>query len=65
MKDGIYIKILKNTIRIIIFIIIIEISSFSHNEILFQHLNVENGLSQNGIYSIIQDEKGLMWFGVK
>ena len=60
MKDGIYIKILKNTIRIII-----EISSFSHNEILFQHLNVENGLSQNGIYFIIQDEKGFMWFGVK
>jgi hypothetical protein len=65
MKDGIYIKILKNTIRIIIFIIIIEISSFSQNEILFQHLNVENRLSQNGIYSILQDEKGFMWFGVK
>jgi ligand-binding sensor domain-containing protein len=37
----------------------------SQNELSFNHINVENGLSQNSVISIIQDAKGYMWFGTK
>ncbi len=30
---------------------------------VFEHLSIENGLSHNTVTSIIQDHKGLMWFG--
>ncbi|MBI5662513.1 MAG: hypothetical protein HZC46_10245 [Ignavibacterium album] len=29
----------------------------------FTHLQIEDGLSQSTVYSIIQDKKGFMWFG--
>lgn len=29
----------------------------------FEHLSIENGLSHNTVTSILQDSKGLMWFG--
>ena len=31
--------------------------------LLFNHLNVENGLSQNSVIAIAQDGHGFMWFG--
>ena len=31
----------------------------------FKHYNINNGLSQNTVYSIFQDNKGFMWFGTK
>lgn len=31
----------------------------------FDHYTVENGLSQNSVLSIIQDNKGFMWFGTR
>jgi len=30
---------------------------------VFTHLNVENGLSQNSVLAIAQDSRGFMWFG--
>lgn len=33
------------------------------NAIEFDRLNVEHGLSQNTVYSILQDHKGYIWFG--
>lgn len=32
-------------------------------EIKFEHLSIEDGLSQNSISAIIQDSRGFMWFG--
>jgi signal transduction histidine kinase/ligand-binding sensor domain-containing protein len=29
----------------------------------FKHISVENGLSQNSVWSIVQDKTGFMWFG--
>lgn len=29
--------------------------------IRFRHLNIENGLSQNTIYDVLQDQRGLIW----
>jgi ligand-binding sensor domain-containing protein len=35
------------------------------NKIAFNHLTVENGLSQSSVFSIAQDSMGFMWFGTK
>jgi ligand-binding sensor domain-containing protein/DNA-binding response OmpR family regulator/nitrogen-specific signal transduction histidine kinase len=37
----------------------------SASKISFNHLTVENGLSQSGVLSIAQDSMGFMWFGTK
>ena len=31
----------------------------------FRHLTINNGLSQNAVFAITQDQKGFMWFGTK
>lgn len=31
----------------------------------FDRLDINDGLSQNTVTSIIQDDKGFMWFGTK
>jgi len=31
----------------------------------FQHINKKNGLSQNTVNTILQDQQGFMWFGTK
>src|SRR5688572_11396700 len=33
--------------------------------LLFHHLDVENGLSQNSVLCVAQDSRGLMWFGTR
>jgi ligand-binding sensor domain-containing protein/signal transduction histidine kinase/DNA-binding response OmpR family regulator len=35
------------------------------NQVSFEHLTVESGLSQSRIFSITQDSLGFMWFGTK
>lgn len=39
--------------------------SASGQDVRFQHLNVDNGLSQNSITSMIQDSQGFIWFGTE
>jgi ligand-binding sensor domain-containing protein len=34
-------------------------------DINFKHLSVDHGLSNNFLYSILQDSKGFMWFGTE
>jgi len=31
----------------------------------FEHLSLEDGLSQSTVYAILQDNKGFMWFGTQ
>lgn len=31
----------------------------------FRHLSINDGLSQNAVFAILQDSKGFMWFGTK
>ncbi len=48
------------------FFIIISLSSIlPQGSIAFNHLTVENGLSQSSVMCILQDEKGFMWFGTQ
>ena len=37
----------------------------ANNNLRFEHITVDEGLSQNGAYAIIQDSKGFMWFGTQ
>ncbi|MBU1680411.1 MAG: hypothetical protein KKD86_16430 [Bacteroidetes bacterium] len=47
-----------------IFLIIFSISIYGQWENhTFQHITIEDGLSQSSIFSILQDSKGFMWFG--
>ncbi len=35
------------------------------NDIKFEHISLEQGLSQSSVYCILQDSKGFMWFGTQ
>ncbi len=36
-----------------------------HQNIKFEHLTVDDGLSFNQIFCILQDSEGFMWFGTE
>lgn len=38
---------------------------FSQGHIVFNHLTIEDGLSQSSVTCIFQDRKGFMWFGTQ
>lgn len=55
-------------LRLAFLIIFIRSISSSFGQFVkpkFQHLGIENGLSQNQVTSICQDYKGFMWFGTR
>ena len=41
------------------------VKCFAQNLEVFDHLSVNDGLSQSTIYAITQDSKGFMWFGTR
>ena len=50
--------------RLTIYLFILFISAITpqKNEIKFEHLSLEQGLSNKAVFSIIQDKRGFMWF---
>jgi hypothetical protein len=38
--------------------------SLNAQEISFSHLTIDNSLSQNAVYSVLQASRGFMWFGI-
>ncbi len=38
---------------------------YTRGDLRFEHITVEDGLSQNSAFSILQDSKGFMWFGTE
>ena len=51
----------------IIFLLIYASFSFasSNNDIKFEHISVEQGLSHTKVFCIFQDSRGFMWFGTE
>jgi signal transduction histidine kinase/ligand-binding sensor domain-containing protein len=47
----------------IFFILELSLTALSGQEIKFEYLTADNGLSQNSISCILQDKRGFMWFG--
>ena len=40
-----------------------ETGAYAQNTLIFKNINVDNGLPQNTVLSVLQDDKGYMWFG--
>ncbi|EJX06471.1 two-component system sensor histidine kinase/response regulator, hybrid (one-component system) [gut metagenome] len=55
-----YIRYILSTLLLYLFY-----NSISAQNISFQHLTTDDGLSHNAIMSIYQDERGFMWFGTR
>jgi signal transduction histidine kinase/ligand-binding sensor domain-containing protein/DNA-binding response OmpR family regulator len=61
-KKPAFIKTLKAFfVSVLVFLSLIAVSQ--NNNFRFKHLNVSNGLSNNNVQSVIQDNEGFMWFG--
>ncbi len=41
------------------------VESMADQPILFEHVSLEQGLSQSSVFSILQDSTGFMWFGTQ
>ena len=39
--------------------------SAQNDDIIFEHLSVDDGLSQVIVFSVFQDSRGFMWFGTQ
>ncbi len=39
--------------------------SLTQEKLKFKHLSINDGLSQNAVFAILQDSRGFMWFGTK
>ncbi len=51
--------------RTLTILLMISHACAQDNTMRFEHLTVEDGLSEGAIYSILQDTKGFMWFGTR
>lgn len=52
--------------RLFVFVVVFQLSFATlgqESRIQFEHLNTEDGLSQNSVLDMVQDKKGFMWFG--
>ena len=59
---------LRSKYLIIVLMILEGVASVCYSrgsELKFRHITTEQGLSQNSIFSILQDHKGFMWFGTQ
>jgi ligand-binding sensor domain-containing protein/signal transduction histidine kinase len=52
-------------IKLIFLLIIFSISSFSAADFKFDHLLIEDGISQSTIFDIHQDSEGFLWFATQ
>ncbi|MCW8805375.1 MAG: SpoIIE family protein phosphatase [Ignavibacteriaceae bacterium] len=56
-------------IRVILFLLISFLLSFSNisaqSDVIFNHLTIDDGLSQSSVTCILQDKNGFMWFGTQ
>ena len=56
------------TAKLLVFwgLCVLQLPAFSQDfSPRFRHLTIDNGLSQNAVFAILQDQQGFMWFGTK
>ena len=57
-------QIIKNKITLLLVLFVLCLNNlYSQHPIKFKHLKVQDGLSQNWVKTICQDQQGFMWFG--
>jgi len=50
-------------VNLLLFAFFFQIAAFAQRpHIKFEHISLEDGLSQSSVYGIVQDTKGFMWF---
>ena len=55
----------KKYLAVVFLLYLFSINGTAQNNISFNHLTVENGLSQSAVTCILQDKDGFMWFGTQ
>ena len=55
----------KSSVLVLYFLFSTFTLLYSHNDIVFQKISVEQGLTQFSVTSIYQDEYGTLWFGTR
>jgi len=65
MEKYLYINVTRYILIFLIHFISVSVFSLGNSDFHFSKIQVDNGLSENGIYTILQDSRGFMWFGTK
>ena len=58
-------KCIRQTLFTLFFLLAQGVFASPGAELSFHHLDISNGLSQNGIKCMVQDRTGFMWFGTE
>ncbi len=56
---------MKKLLSVVLIVFISFISVAQQSNIKFRHLTIKDGLSQSNVSTILQDSKGLIWFGTQ
>lgn len=59
---GPFLKTISSAVAVLV-LFCVELSIAQPNRIHFDHITTQEGLSQNDVNCIVQDQKGFMWFG--
>ncbi|MCK5077749.1 MAG: hypothetical protein KAR38_15305, partial [Calditrichia bacterium] len=61
-----HLKVFKYSIKLLLVsTILLKFNFAGNNNIRFEHLGLEDGLSQVSVFCILQDDQGFMWFGTQ
>ena len=64
-KNALYLQDkMKKQILLAMMLCVAALSAFAHGY-MFRHLEVADGLSNNAVFAILQDQDGFMWFGTR
>ncbi len=65
MSDDLRIALRKQVLCVLIYLLGSMYLSAQITDVHFSHLSINDGLSQNSVHAICQDNLGFMWFGTK
>ncbi|PTS91971.1 hypothetical protein DBR11_27985, partial [Pedobacter sp. HMWF019] len=52
-------------LQLLLFLVLLQLPAYAQKEVHFSNLTLENGLSQNSVLAICQDNQQFLWFGTK